>query len=71
MRKRKTLVVRYECMVTSGLWCAMCLLMSGDNEQFVGMVANMLMVERFGRRTLVLTSLAFVTLSLLALGKKK
>jgi MFS transporter, SP family, solute carrier family 2 (myo-inositol transporter), member 13 len=36
--------------------------------QFVGMVANMLLVERWGRRTLVLSSLALVTASLLAIG---
>lgn len=36
--------------------------------QFVGMIANMLLVERWGRRTLVLTSLSLVIGSLLAIG---
>jgi len=36
--------------------------------QFVGMLTNMSLVERWGRRTLVLTSLSLVTLSLVAIG---
>jgi SP family myo-inositol transporter-like MFS transporter 13 len=36
--------------------------------QFVGMLANMALVEKWGRRTLVLTSLSLVTLSLIAIG---
>ncbi len=36
--------------------------------QFVGMLANMALVERWGRRTLVLTSLGLVTCSLIAIG---
>jgi len=36
--------------------------------QFVGMLANMALVEKWGRRTLVLTSLSLVTVSLVAIG---
>ncbi|GAB5034470.1 solute carrier family 2 (facilitated glucose transporter) member 13 [Nannochloropsis oceanica] len=36
--------------------------------QFVGMLANMALVEKWGRRTLVLTSLSLVMISLVAIG---
>ena len=36
--------------------------------QFLGMITNMLLVEKWGRRTLVLTSLALVAGSLVAIG---
>lgn len=37
--------------------------------QFLGMIGNMMLVEKWGRRTLVLSSLAMVCVSLIAIGR--
>lgn len=50
---------------TSAIWLAGFTALA----QFLGMIGNMALVEKWGRRTLVLSSLALVTVSLIAIGK--